>query len=187
TLPRPRGREIRKSPPGNPGGQYGRVGLARLERDFGFDLLFGLGRRRRRYGLNAQLELDLVPQDEAAGLERLVPGQVVVLAVQPGLRVEAHPAIAPGVLALAIEAGVEHDFLGDAVDRHIPDQLEVRRILALDARAGKGDGWIIRDVEMAIGAAKVVVAHFHARINTRRIEDNAHLRGAEVLVIDLDP
>src|SRR5438132_3276506 len=96
------GKIARKSPPETWRAVYEGVGLAGLERDFGLDLFLGLGRGRRRYRLHTHLELDLVPQDEAAGFQRLVPGQVVVLAVQLGLRVEAHPAVAPWVLALVV-------------------------------------------------------------------------------------
>src|SRR5260370_13658363 len=75
------------------------VGLARLERGFGFDLFLGLGRRLRRDRLEVDLDLDVVAEQEATCLQRLVPGQVEVLAVHPGVRGYPRPTIAPGYLA----------------------------------------------------------------------------------------
>src|SRR5260370_13785060 len=129
------------------------VGLTRPERAFGFDFLLGLSGRPRRHGPNAYLELDLVAEDEPARLQALVPGQVEVLAVQLGLSVETHASIAPWILALAVEAGVERHFLGDAMDGQITDHLEVRRLLALDLLALASDGGIIRYVKMTVCAA----------------------------------
>src|SRR5260370_22658562 len=76
------------------------VGLARLERGFGFDLFLSLGRGLRRDRLEVDLDLDVVAEQEATGLQRLVPGQVEVLAVHPGVGADARPPIAPGALAL---------------------------------------------------------------------------------------
>src|ERR1700730_3525498 len=163
-----------------------RVGLPGLDQGFGLDFVLGLSWGRRRDGLEVDLELDIVTEQEAAGLESLVPGQVVVLSVQLGLGGEAHAAVAPWVLALATEAGVKRDLLAFAADGHITDHLEVRRGLTLDSLALEGDGRIFLDIKVPIGAAEVVIAHLNPSIDGRRIEDNVDFGGIQVVVVDLD-
>src|SRR5437879_6401996 len=97
------------------------VRLARLDGGFGGDLFLSLGRGLRGDRLEVDLDLDVVAEQETTRLEPLVPGQVEVLAVQLRLGGEADPAIAPGILALAVEAGVERDLLRLPVDGDVAD------------------------------------------------------------------
>src|SRR5688500_12903608 len=70
-------------------------------------------------GLDVELDLDLVADQEATRLQRDVPGQSEVLPVDRRGRLEADDLLAPGVHALADELRVEHDRTGDAADRQL--------------------------------------------------------------------
>src|SRR6266571_5251388 len=114
-----------------------RLSSARLEGGLGFDLLFGLGRGLGRHGLDVDIQLHLVPDDEPAGFQRLVPRQVEVLAVHLRFGGKPDAPVAPWVLDLTGETGVERDLLGKPVNRQIADDLEVRRVRTFDSRALK--------------------------------------------------
>src|SRR3954447_1988937 len=72
--------------------------------------LDGLDRR------DVELELDLVRDEHAAGLERGVPAEPPLLAVQGGCTLEADAGVAERVLGRAGELERDGDRVGDALD-----------------------------------------------------------------------
>src|SRR3954447_24414614 len=79
----------------------------------------------RLHQLDVDRELDVLAYDEAAGLERLIPGEAELLAVDLALRLEAHPLAAPRVLAATLELGIECHFVRLIADREITDEGEL--------------------------------------------------------------
>src|SRR5439155_16888168 len=85
-------------------------------------------------------ELDLFADEEAAGLERDVPGQAPVLAVDARLRAETRVHAARRILRLTRIHNVQRDR-----PRHVPDRQVARHLVvvvrrALDAGAIERDG-----------------------------------------------
>src|SRR5688572_1868938 len=76
-------------------------------------------------GLDLQLDLDLVADQQAAGLEHLVPPQAEVLAIDRRPGRERHALVAPRILALAAVLDVERHLAGDAADREIAEDAVV--------------------------------------------------------------
>src|SRR3954447_21473557 len=105
------------------------------------------GRGVLLHRLQVDRDLDLVAQHRAAGVERLVPDDPVVLAVERGLDLEAGPGISLGILDLAAVGHRQGDLLADAV--HGQRARDVVLVLAggLDRLALEGDLGILLDVE----------------------------------------
>src|SRR6476469_7338696 len=70
-------------------------------------------------GRDVELQLDLLGDQHAAGLERGVPGQVPVLAVDRGRTLEADAQVAEGVTRRAGGLELEGDRLRDALDGQV--------------------------------------------------------------------
>src|SRR3546814_8246242 len=66
-----------------------------------------------------ELEVDLLPPENAAGGEWRVPGETEVLAVERGGALEADAGVAPRVLDGAGEIEVDEDGLGYATDGEV--------------------------------------------------------------------
>src|SRR4051794_32351146 len=86
----------------------------------------GPGREARQGGCSGvadrpdvELEFDLVGDEDAAGLERGVPGQAPVLAVQRGAALEADAQVAEGVARRAGGLEDDREGLGLALDRQV--------------------------------------------------------------------
>ena len=90
-----------------PGGPVGGCGAGRCERSGVLDRG------------DVELELDLLGDEDAAGLERGVPGQAPVLAVEGGRALEADAQVAEGVLGRAGLLEGDGDGLGDALDGQV--------------------------------------------------------------------
>src|SRR4029450_8580154 len=104
-------------------------------------------RRNLLHGLDLGLDLDFVPDEHAAGLERLVPRQAEVLPIDRGLRRERGADVAPWVLRLAVLFDAEHHLARDALDCQIADDIDLIARSWLDARADETQFGILRDVE----------------------------------------
>src|SRR5213076_2395538 len=115
-----------------------------------------LGVGSLRDGGDVELELDLVRHQEAAGLERGVPGQAPVLAGQGGLALEADAQVAEGVASGAAGLEIDADRLADTSDGEVAGDRPVVAV-ALDVRRGEGDRGVRLDLE-EVGAAQVRVA-----------------------------
>src|SRR6266508_2326608 len=82
---------------------------------------------------------DRVADQPAASLERHVPVQVPVLAVDLGLRIEAGAGRTPGCLDLPGVLDREHHRLGDVTDGQVAVELAVGFVEKLDAAALEGN------------------------------------------------
>src|SRR5262245_9472863 len=103
--------------------------------------------------LDVQVDGDLVADEYSAALERLVPGEPEVLAVDRRRPVESGALLAVWALAFAEEARLEHDRAGHAVERegarHLP--LVAARVDVAQARALGDDLREFLDVEAVRG------------------------------------
>src|SRR5205823_9926563 len=84
-----------------------------------------------------ELQGHLVADQDAAGLERGVPGDAVVLAVDGDRALEADPQVAERVLGRALEAERDRDRVGHALDGEVAGELE-RAVVDL-AGAGRDE------------------------------------------------
>src|SRR5438105_13150491 len=83
--------------------------------------------------LDLDRQLDVVAEDPAAGIERLVPVEAEVLPVDLAFRLEAHALTTPWAARAPLKFGVERDFARGALDREIADELQLGVDVALDA------------------------------------------------------
>src|SRR5438105_15796143 len=97
--------------------------------------------------LDLDRQLDVVAEDPAAGIERLIPVEAEVLPVDLAFSLEAHALTPPWVARAPLKFGVERDFARRALDRQIADELELRVDVALDAIARERHGRELLDVE----------------------------------------
>src|SRR4051794_17443813 len=91
-------------------------------------------------GGDVQRQLDAVADGEAAGLQRRIPLDAEVEAVNRRSGGEAGALLAVGVLALALELDVEDNFLGDVADGQVAVDLGILVIDQFDARRAEGRG-----------------------------------------------
>src|SRR5437870_3270565 len=96
----------------------------------------GLGCFLDRLDLDGQL--DLVADDHAAGLQREVPGEPEVLAIDRRSRREAGAQLSPHVLLAAGVVDLENDLAGRAADGEVARDAQAARARLLDALAGEG-------------------------------------------------
>src|SRR5687768_3568865 len=104
-----------------------------------------------------ELERDLVADQDAAGLERGVPGDAPVLAVDDDRALEADALVAERVGGRALEGEVDRDGAGDALDGEVA--LDPHHVVAHQRDGGRreGDLRVGGDVEEVV-AAQVAVA-----------------------------
>src|SRR3954467_15897578 len=88
-------------------------------------------------GLALNLDLDLLADHHAAGLEDHVVGQAPVLAVDLGLRAEAEHSLAIRAGGRALELDDQLDRLGDAFDGELAVEDELGAGVRLDAGAAE--------------------------------------------------
>src|SRR4051812_37233188 len=108
---------------------------------------------------DVELELDLVGDEDAAGLERGVPGQAPVLAVQRGAALEADAQVAEGVARRAGGLEDDREGLGLALDRQVAGDDPVVAV-AGDRGGDEGDLLVVVGVEEVLGAqVRVTIGH----------------------------
>src|SRR5438552_9322752 len=90
-------------------------------------------------GLHGELDADLLADDHAAGLERLVPGQAPVLPVQLGRGREAHSVLPPRRSRGPLEVDSEGDGPGHVPNGQVSLYLPGVRALRLDPGAAELD------------------------------------------------
>src|SRR3954454_23399142 len=110
------------------------------------------GQRSLGDGGDVELELDLVRHQEATGLERGVPGQAPLLAVEGGAALEAEAGVAERVLGRAGQLEVDRDRLGDVLDGQVAGDRPVVAV-AGDLGGDEGDLGVGLDVE-EVGAVQ---------------------------------
>src|SRR5690606_16313155 len=104
------------------------------------------------------------------GLERLVPGEAEVLAVDLGLGREAEDVLAPRVGGGAAELDVEGDLLGHVPDGEVTDDLELVAGVLGDPLAPEGD---LRELvgREEVVAPEVSVAVGDPGVDARGLDD----------------
>ena len=126
---------------------------------------------------------DLVADEHAAGLERRVPLDAEVLAVDRAGRREPGLGVAPRVLADAAELEVERDRPGDALDRQVAVQLVVAAG-GLDAGRAERHRRVVLDVEEVV-RAQVVVAALVAGVDRGHLHDGGDRRVQRVVLVTM--
>ena len=82
--------------------------------------------------LDLDPNLELVPNQQAAALQRSIPGQPEVLAVDGRLAREAGPLLTRGVLASPVEGCRQRYLACDSVGRELSDDAQLVRGAPLD-------------------------------------------------------
>src|SRR3979411_680994 len=126
----------------------------------------------RADGLNLDLHLHVIADQHPPCLERRIPDQPELAAIDLGGSAEAHAAAAPGILAGALVDRVESDFLRDAANREVADHLERLALLApraFHSAALEADGRMLLDVQ-EVRRAQVLVAVRGAGVQAPRVQ-----------------
>src|SRR5256885_4065115 len=97
--------------------------------------------------LDLQRQLHLVADEQAARLQRLVPLEPEVLAVDGSGCDEPGALAAPGVLAAPLVGDIQDHGLGDAVDGEVAGDPITIPGRDLDVPAAEGGGRLLLDVE----------------------------------------
>src|SRR5690606_24382162 len=122
--------------------------------------------------LHVQLDPDVVTDEDAARLERLVPAQAPVPAVDLGGRGEARALAAPRILAHSLEDRVERDLHGRVADGEVADDAEARALLVkrtLNALAAERDRRVALHIEEVL-RTQVLVPILDAGVDARRVD-----------------
>src|SRR5687767_9180503 len=130
-------------------------------------------RQHRSHRLPWQLSLhrlhidrdpDVVAHENAARLERLVPGEAELAAVDRGRGAERQSLTAPRVASATFVGRLENDFPRDVPDRQLSDEAVSVTLDPLDTRAPKRDGRVLLDLE-EICRAQVGVTLLLSRVD----------------------
>src|SRR5690606_32507926 len=142
-----------------------------------------------QHGLHVRLDAHLVRYQHPARLERLVPLQAPVAAVDLAGGLEAHPLLAPRVDAAALEQHVERDLLGGVGDLEVTHHAEARALLGLRPErllAAEDDLGVVLGVE-EVGAAEVAVTVGHAGVEARGLDVHLRPGGVGRLPVQVQP
>jgi hypothetical protein len=132
---------------------------------------------RRRFDL--ERDLDVLAHKRAG----LAAGDAEVFTIDRGRGAEPSAHVAERRVRRAAELAVERHALGDAVEREIPDQLELLADHILDLLAGERELGELRHVE-EIGAPQMVVAPLVARVDAARLNGRAGLERLQILRVE---
>ena len=109
--------------------QYGHPGHTKAAAQFGavaFVLDFYITQPISDFdGLNLKLDLDVIAHHDAARLQRLIPSQSPVSAIDLAPRAEPNALPAPGILGLPLELNVESNRLGHVANGKSTREREV--------------------------------------------------------------
>src|SRR5450756_1355583 len=111
---------------------------------------------RLKHRLDLDAELDLLADQPATGLERLVPGEAPVLAVDLRLGGKESALTAEWVAHLPVVLGLQRDGPGDSTDREIAADPPVVAVVVLHTRARERQLRIRVDLE-EVRAAQMIV------------------------------
>src|SRR5690349_11607731 len=144
-------------------------------------------RGRARSGVadrrDVELELDLLGDEDAAGLERGVPGEAPVLAVDAGAALEADAQVAERVAGRAGRLEGDRDRLGLPLDGQLTGDDPVLAV-ALDLGRGEGDLLVVVGVE-EVGRAEVAVAVGDTGVDAAGLDGQLNLRVGGVRGVDV--
>src|SRR4051795_6249047 len=124
------------------------------------DAVLSLSGRGRESGVldggDLELQDDLVADQDAAGLERSVPGDAVVLAADGDRAVEADPLVAVRVLRGALELEGHRDPVRHVLDGQVAGDLEGGLVHPADVRGDEGDPRVLLEREEVVGAQVLI-------------------------------
>src|ERR1041384_7588473 len=109
--------------------------------------LGGLRRDLLFQELGVDHDAHVLADQDTTGLERHVPAEVKVFAVDPRGGAEAQSLTAPRILGLTLERSVERGLARDTMDRDVTDETKLLLDVALDPLSDERDRWIVRHVE----------------------------------------
>src|SRR6266545_5663390 len=121
------------------------------------------------YDLDLDLEPDPFANQQAAGLENLVPGDVPILALDLGRGREASPLAGHGVVPPTEELHIERHGPGDVPDREVAHELEGGTAYRSQLGTLEPDLGEPFDSEEVV-ALQVVVAHLHAGLDAGYVD-----------------
>src|SRR4029079_17657980 len=152
----------------NPGPGTGRVITSASPRTAS---MFTSGNLRRNLldGLDLGLDFDLIPDEHAAGLQRLVPRQAEVLAIDRRRRRKRGTDVAPRVLRLAVLFDAKHHLARDAPDCQIADDIDLNARSGLYALADEPQFGMLRDVK-EVRRLEMAIAVRHACLDARGVD-----------------
>src|SRR5665811_2155191 len=122
---------------------------------------------RLKHRLDLDAELDLLADQPATGLERLVPREAPLLAVDLRLGGEEGALTAERVAHLPVVLGLHRDGLGYSTDGEIAVDLPVVVAVVLHTRARERQLRVRVDLE-EVRAAQMIVALLGARVDAGR-------------------
>src|SRR5215831_2699654 len=131
-------------------------------------------------------DADLLADRDAARLERDVPLEAPVLAVDAAAGTDAAAGVAPGILDDGRQRlHVQRHRAGDAADGQVAGHAQVAGGAGrgVDPRRTERDRRVVGDVE-EVGAAQVVVALRLARVDAARVDADVDARPRQVLLVD---
>src|ERR671918_1127664 len=134
--------------------------------------------------LEVDLELDLLAHQDAAGVERHIPVEAPVAAIDRARQRATDFAVAGGIDAVAAVLVVELDLVGDALDREIGDDLVAISLLS-DLLGLEDYRGVVLDIE-EIRAPEVLVAIDAAGVDAGQLDLHPTLGRRDVAGIALD-
>src|SRR5262249_15427864 len=127
----------------------------------------------------------LVADEDPAGLERLIPVQTEVLAIDGRAPGQARALPAPGIPGAAAVLDLEHDRAGDAMGGQLTLHLEALLAQRLDLRALERDVRILFDVQ-EVGRLEVPFALGLLGLDAGGVDLDLNPRGRRILLIELE-
>src|SRR5690606_15643426 len=141
-------------------------------------------RSGRLDGRHLELERHLLADEHTTGLQRRVPLDVEVLAVDRDRAFEAHPDVAERVGRHAFIGEVDADRLGDVLDGQVTGEPVGRLVQLLDAGGDEGDLRILLDVQEVVGA-QVFVTLLVARVDAGGLDAYRRRGLRRVLTVEI--
>ena len=135
-------------------------------------------------GLNLDPNLDLVPNNNSPCLQRLIPGQPEIPAIDLAARAESNSLATPRILRLTLELDVKGNRSGDITNRQIARELELLPI-SFDSGASEFDLGILLSVQK-ITRAKMLVPLVGAGIDAGCLESRLDRGILRRFLIDID-
>src|SRR5262249_41885677 len=127
---------------------------------------------RRTHRGDLDEDPDLVPEEEAAALERLLPGEPEVLSVDRAAGPQADTVVPPRVALGPLDHRLQLDLAGRIPDREVAEDAEPRSAERLDPRR------LEPDLGVALGVEEVRRAQVRVAVGLPRV-DARHLHGPE--------
>src|SRR6185312_646332 len=138
--------------------------------------------RRERDGLQLEVDLDLLADEETAGLQRLVPLGAELLALDGHPAVEGELGLPPGILGLPQPLDGDGDRLRDVTDREVAGHGQLVAARRRDLGALEGELGKLLGIE-EVGRLEVAVALLVVGRDARGVDRHLDARLRPVLFI----